>query len=155
MNPTMEAQKEAATKALYTALGAPVVTGRKLRHLGARIAGDLATETEVWEAEGRKLTGQIQESKVVEQVQSRVDVDQLQEQVEKLRDQLEGVLANWRHGFKPNGSVTTAKPPAAVEHAAKPAAKPAARKATPKKATARKPATRKPAARKPAATKTS
>jgi len=145
----MEARREAASKAWYTALGAPIVTGRKLRELGTRIAGDLAGEAEVWEAEGRKLTGQIQESKVVEQVQSRVDVDQIQEQVEKLRDQLEHVLVNWRHGFKPNGSAVAKpaeKPMAAA--APKPAAKPAARKAPAKKATARKPAARKPAARK-------
>jgi hypothetical protein len=141
---------------LYRALGAPVVTGRKLRELGTRIAGDLATEAEVWETEGRKLTGQIQESKVVEQVQARVDVDMLQEQVEKLRDQLETVLTNWRSGFKPNSSA--AKPATVVEvvsQPTKPAAKPAARKPASKKPAAKKTATRKPAAKGPTAKKTS
>ena len=147
MSPTMEAQKEVAAKAWYAALGAPVVTGRKIRDLGSRIAGDLASEAEVWEAEGRKLSGQIQESKVVEQVQSRVDVDQLQEQVEKLRDQLEGELANWRHGFRP--AVTgAADKMTTVQPTVRPVAEPTARKTPAKKAQTRKPAARKPATRK-------
>jgi hypothetical protein len=151
MTSTIETQRDNASKALYRALGAPVVTGRKLRDLGTKIAGELAIEAEVWEAEGRKLTGQIQESKVVEQVQARVDVDQLQEQVEKLRDQLETVLANWRTGFKPNGVMqrkpAAVKPEATVEPA-KAAAKPAAKKPAVRKTAARKPAAKRPAAKK-------
>ena len=153
MSPTMEAQRETASRALYLALGAPVVTSRKLRHFGTRLAEELASEAEVWEAEGRKLTGQIQESKVVEQVQSRVDVDQLQEQVERLRDQLEGVLANWRTGFKPNAGTARRKAAPAAEAPVQTAAKkPAARKPAAKKPATKRAAARKPAAKKPAST---
>ena len=162
MIPTMETQKETAGKALYTLLGAPVVTSRKLRDFGARVAGDFADETVAWEAEGRKLTGQIQESKVVDQVQQRVDYEQLQEQVEKLRDQLETVLVNWRVGFTPARPAKKAEATAPVKPATKTAPKKTtAKKTTAKKTTAKKTTAKKTTAKKPttpatpAATKTS
>lgn len=153
MTSTIETSRESATKAMYRVLGAPVVTGRKLRELGSRLAGDLAVEAEAWEVEGRKLTGQIQESKVVEQVQARVDVDQIQEQVEKLRDQLEAALTNWRTGFKPNGTAHRKAPVAAEPTPAAQPAKTAARKPAAKKPAAKKPAA-KPAAKKPSGGRT-
>lgn len=146
MSPTLEAQKENALKAFYATIGAPLVTGRKLRDYSVRFASDVSVDE--FEAEGRKITGQIQDAKVVEQVQHAVDVEQLQEQVEKLRDQLESVLVNWRHGFRP---ATEEKPAPAPKPAAK---KPAAKKPATKKPAAKKPATKaatkKPAAKKPA-----
>ena len=151
---TLEAQRETAGKAVFVVIGAPVVTGRKLRDLGLRIAGELVGETDEWEAEGRKITGQLQEYKVVEQakdrvelVQERVDVEQLQEQVEKLRDQLERVLVNWRTGFTPTTKTRRAAP---KKEASAPttAEKTTAEKTTAKKTPAKKTTTTKTTAKK-------
>jgi hypothetical protein len=56
---------------------------------------------EAWVDEGEKITQQLRDGKVVEELKDRVDFEQLQGRVEKLRDQLEDVLANWRDTFKP------------------------------------------------------
>ena len=151
---TLEAQRETAGKAVFVVIGAPVVTGRKLRDLGLRIAGELVGETDEWEAEGRKITGQLQEYKVVEQakdrvelVQERVDVEQLQEQVEKLRDQLERVLVNWRTGFTPTTKTRRAAPEKKAS-APTTAAKTTVEKTTAKKTPAKKTTTTKTTAKK-------
>ncbi len=151
---TMESQRETAGRAFYAVIGAPVVTGRKLRDFGMRVAVDLAGEAGVWEEEGRKLTGQIQDSKVVEQaidrveqVQERVDVEQIQEQVEKLRDQLEHVLVTWRIGFNPTNTKVEEKPA--------PRKATAAKKTATKATAVKKPAAKKPAAKKPTTSKAS
>jgi hypothetical protein len=83
-----------------------------------------------WAVEGEKVVGRIGDGKVVDEITSKVDLDQAKEQVGKLRDQLEDMLATWRSSFRPEKADT------------------------PEKAAA-KPATKKPAARKPAAKSTS
>ncbi|MGB5533519.1 MAG: Ku protein, partial [Acidimicrobiia bacterium] len=76
----------------------------------------------------------IQEAKVVEQLQVKVDVDQLQERVEVLREQLETALHNWREQFTPG--VAGPRPVKIDVEAETQKPKPTtAKKATPKKAT--------------------
>lgn len=121
---------------LYAAVGAPVVAARKV---GSK-AGDLrsklsegATEyTQVaekaidkWAVEGEKVVGRITDGKVVEEISSKVDLDQAKEQVSKLRDQLEDMLATWRTSFRPEKAADKDAAPAKAP-AKKPAAKPAA-----------------------------
>jgi hypothetical protein len=119
-----------------------VVAARKVSdqvtNLRGRMSKETANYTEVanktideWATEGEKVVSGIRDGKVVEEISQKVDLDQAKEQVSKLRDQLEDMLATWRHSFRPDEKVE--------ETAAKPAAK--------------KPATKKPAAKKPAAKK--
>ena len=129
---TMEEQREIATKAVYAAIGAPVVTGRKLRDLGMLFADETVAAFDEWAVEGKKVTERLQDQKVVEEV--REDFEHLQEQVEKLRDQLEDVLSNWRDSFVPAHEEEPVEKPAAK----KPAAKKTAPKKTAPKSTAKK-----------------
>ena len=128
---------------LYAVVGAPVVAARKV---GVK-AGDLrsklsegATEysqvaekaIDNWAAEGEKVVGRITDGKVVEEISSKVDLDQAKEQVSKLRDQLEDMLATWRTSFRPEKAADKEAPAKA------PAKKPAAKAATTPKASAAK-----------------
>ena len=135
-----------AKKAGYAAVGAPRVAGRRIAELAGKMGQGATREFEAWVAEGEALTEQLRDRNVVDELKERVDIDQLQDRVEKLRDQLEDVLANWRDTFMPHDE---AAPPAKAE----PAKKPAARKPATKKAAA-KPAAKTPAAKKTAAKKT-
>jgi hypothetical protein len=160
----LEGQKQLAGKAMYAAIGAPVVYVRKLRDYGDKLAGysdklseQAQTAFSEWAKEGEKVAKQLQEGKVgfrpvVEEIQSRVDLEKVQDRVEKLRDQLEDALTSWRESFSPaahkdagNGGAakTPAKAPAAKAPAKAPAAKVPAKKAPAKKAPAKKaPATK-------------
>jgi hypothetical protein len=164
----VESQKQLAGKAMYAAIGAPVVYGRKLRDYGDKLAGysdklseQAQTAFSEWAKEGEKVAKQLQEGKVgfrpvVEEIQSRVDLEKVQDRVEKLRDQLEDALMSWRESFSPaahkdagNGGAVkaAAKAPVAKAPVKKaPAAKAPAKKAPARKAPA-KAATRKPAAK--------
>jgi len=155
---------EASKKMLYAAVGAPVVTVRKLgeRITGAgdrvsdlrdRVSDELTKELEAWAKEGEKLILKIREregvEEFVEDLTERVDLDQIQERVGKLRENLDEMLQSWRTSFKP----ATPEKIEVVEEA--PAPKPAAKKPAAKASTAaKKPAAKKPAAKKPAAKKT-
>ena len=168
-------------KALYAAVGAPMVAmkraGDALKELsekltdrvgdmGEKLTGDARKEFELWAEEGEKLVSKISEQKVVEDLSARVDLDEIQERVGKLRDQLEDILSSWRESFSPGEVVekpvveVAAKRPATKTAAAAaetaPARKPAAKKPATKTTTtaAKKPAARtaaKPAAEQPAA----
>ncbi|MGD2060216.1 MAG: hypothetical protein PVF87_05095 [Acidimicrobiia bacterium] len=143
-----------AKNVLYAAVGAPVVAARKMSdqvsELRSKVSKETADYTEKaekaidgWAVEGEKVVSQISEGKVVEEISQKVDLDQAKEQVSKLRDQLEDMLATWRHSFRPEKEQegTAEKTTPTSKTAAKPAAK--------------KPAAKKPAAKKPAAKKTS
>jgi len=147
-------------KAFYAAVGAPLVglkrTGDALKELSDKLAerfgdmsekltGDARKEFDLWADEGEKLIGKISEQKVVEDLSARVDLDEIQERVGKLRDQLEDILTSWRESFSP--SETVEKPVVEVEK------KPVAKKPAAKTAAARKPAAKTAPARKPAAKK--
>ena len=142
-----------AKSVMYAAVGAPVVAARRVSDQVSALKGKLDQETigytkkaeakiNLWAAEGEKVINKISEGKVVEEISSKVDLDQAKEQVTKLRDQLEDMLATWRTSFRPED--TTFK----AESAAKaPAEKPAVKKPAAKKPAAKKPAAKKPAAK--------
>jgi hypothetical protein len=128
---------------LYAAVGAPVVAARKVGAKAGEVKSKLtegATEygqvaekaIDGWAVEGEKVVGRITDGKVVEEISSKVDLDQAKEQVSKLRDQLEDMLATWRTSFRPEKATETEAPAKA------PAKKPAAKAATTPKASAAK-----------------
>jgi hypothetical protein len=148
-----------AKSVLYAAVGAPVIVARKVSDqvstLKGRFSEEKASYTETanktldeWAAEGEKVVSGIREGKVVEEISHKVDLDQAKEQVGKLRDQLEDMLATWRQSFRPEeadeakdekaekpvtskpATKTTASKPAAKTTAGKTAAKTSAAKAT-------------------------
>jgi len=151
---------------LYAAVGAPVAAAKAVnarfetlrKALGERTE-DLTDRfeklVEEWAEEGREVVGKVSDGKVVDELAAKVDLDQAREQVGKLRDQLEEMLATWRASFRPEGEVADEKAEPAEDKAEaaekKPAAKAPAKKA-PAKTTAKKPAASKTAA-KPAAKK--
>ena len=171
-----------AKNVLYAAVGAPVVAARKvsgtvgaLRSKINEEAGDytkIATKTvDDWAKEGEKLVSRVADNEKVEELASRVDLDQAKEQVGKLRTQLEDMLDTWRSSFRPEKTVTkvevtettkpaaqkpaakssTAKKPAAKTAAKKPAAKTSAAKKPAAKTAAKRPAAKSSTAKKPAA----
>jgi hypothetical protein len=157
---TMESSKDLATKTIYAAIGAPVVFGKKIKtyyesvsDLGPKMADGAQHTFDEWATEGEKFTKSLQDTSVVEEVQSRVDLDKVQDRVEKLRDQLETSMTTWREGFAPAGKPEEEAPAAKKAPAKKaPAAKTTAKKAPAKKAPAAKTTAKKAPANKPAAT---
>ncbi len=141
---------------LYAAVGAPVVAARKVGDkfgvIKDRVGEEKATRSkaaeaaiEGWAVEGEKVITRVSEGKVVEEISSKVDLDQAKEQVSKLRDQLEDMLATWRTSFRPekaNGKTDvkegekedektpSTKTPATAKTASKPAAKTSTAKTT-------------------------
>lgn len=159
-----------AKNVLYAAVGAPVVAARKVSDQMSTLRGRFSEETtnytkaanktiDEWATEGEKVVSGIRDGKVVEEISQKVDFDQAKEQVSKLRDQLEDMLATWRHSFRPEKADETTSDKPADKSAATPAtktaaSKPAAKTAASKPATtttAKKPATKKPAAQTSAA----
>lgn len=146
-----------AKNVLYAAVGAPVVAARKvtdrMNDLKGRVSKETNSYTEAankaiddWAIEGEKVVTEIRDGKVVEEISQKVDLDQAKEQVSKLRDQLEDMLATWRQSFRPEEHSETSP-------ADKTAAETTAKSTTAKKSAAKKPAAKKPAAKKPAAKK--
>jgi len=85
----------------------------------------------------------------VETVEEKIDVDQIQDQVAKMRDQMEKVLGSWKDSFRPSTTVTDAPVPTT------PAKKAAPKKPTTKASTTTKKAPVKKAAPKKTTTKAS
>ena len=161
---------------LYAAVGAPVVAVRKVSgvvndqvsSLKGKVGEEKANYTKVaekaidgWAAEGEKIVSQVSEKKVVEEISSKVDLDQAKEQVSKLRDQLEDMLATWKTSFRPEKEAEkaeekeTAKAPATKTPASKtPASKASTAKASASKASASKASVAKTSTTKPTAEKT-
>ncbi len=149
----LTAPRELATKTVYAAIGAPVVATRAVKEYRDRVAeysGKIVDKAErqfdSMADEGEKIAKKLQGGQVVEEIQHRVDLEKVQDRVEKLRDQLEGALQSWRESF----AHPEAKPPAKKVEVEAAEAKPAAKKTT----AARKPAAKKPAAKTAAAKKT-
>jgi hypothetical protein len=156
----MESSKDLVTKTIYAAIGAPVVFGRKVKvyaekatEFGPKVTEGAQHTFEEWAEEGEKFTKGLQDSSVVEEVQSRVDLDKVQDRVEKLRDQLEHSMTTWREGFAPGGQPAEEAPAKKAPAAKAPAKKAPAKKAPAPKATAKKAPAKKPAAKKAPATK--
>jgi hypothetical protein len=128
---------------LYAAVGAPVVAarkvGEKVNDLRVKMSDEATGYTKTaekaidsWAVEGEKIVGRVTDGKVVDELAAKVDLDQAKEQVGKLRDQLEDMLATWRTSFRPEKAtekteVTEVKAPAKKPAARKPAAKTAAK----------------------------
>ena len=145
--------REDARKAMFAAVGAPVLVGKtvsekltsrftdantKATDFRAKFLKDARSEFEKWATEGESLVKKLQDGEALEDLTQRVDVDQFQQQVGKLRTQLEDIIESWRSNFMPDSERAT-KVTIEVEEAPKTATKPAA-----------KPAAKKPAAKKPA-----
>jgi len=159
-------------KVLYAAVGAPVVAARKLSErvteMSGKLTEDLGKEYDLWAKEGEKVVTRITDRTAVEEfvedIGARVDFDQIQEHVGKLREQLDDMLSNWRSSFRP--TTEKAQPVVPAAKATTAAKKPAVKKTT---TAAKKPAVKKTttaakkqavqeavtAAKKPAATKAS
>lgn len=97
---------------LYAAVGAPVVAARKVAEAVTELRSSLNKEADtlgktankrvaLWADEGEKLVNRITDAKMVDELTSKVDFDQVSTQVSKLRDQLEDMLATWRASFRP------------------------------------------------------
>lgn len=160
-------------KYLYAAVGVQVAAAKaaqsKLDELMSKVtenastaSTDLKGRIDTWAGEGEQFLGKVTDTKAIDELTSKVDFDQVQTQVHKLRDQLEDIVATWRSNFRPEvekvkveTSVSAETVPAAKsETAPKPAAKkPAAKTTATKKPAAKKPATKTTAAKKPAAKK--
>ncbi len=164
-------------KVLYAAVGAPIVALKSLQERFDSLRADVLKKTtnyskdarKRWNlqvdaaaVEGEKIVNRIADGKVVDEITDRIDFEQVQVQVSKLRDQLETMLETWRNNFRPAGK-PVAKPaaikpePVKVESVTAPI-KPAPKKtATKKTATANKTtaAKKRAAANKPGAKKAS
>ena len=178
-------------KYLYAAVGAQVAVAKsaqtKLEELMSKLnenatsaSSDVKGRIDVWAGEGEKFLSQVTDAKAIDEITSKVDFDQMQTQVHKLRDQLEDIVSTWRANFRPESkpaetvkvsdsesvstTATATEKPATKPAAKKPAAKATASKSTAAKTTAAKTtaakttatkttATKKPAAKKPAAKK--
>ena len=149
-------------KYIYAAVGAPVAVAKstqarveqmrtKLEENAKTFGEDAGKRIDDWAETGESTVGKLTDTKTIDELTTRVDFDQMQTQVNKLRDQLEDLVVTWRSNFRPATEAETAskseeKP---AEKAEKAAEKPAA-----KKPAAKKPAAKKPAAKKSTATKT-
>jgi hypothetical protein len=130
-----ETPKKLAQKTAFVAVGAPVVVARKVKGFSTKVVSDAQTQIDTCAKEGKKVTKQIKDRNVVEELEHRINIDKVQDRVEQLRDQLEGTLNNWRESFTP-AAEESAKKTAATKKA--PAKKAPATKATAKKAPAKK-----------------
>src|SRR3970282_1004229 len=104
------------TNILYAAVGAPVVAARKVGDKVGDLRSKLSEEATGYkqvaektldkgEAEDEKIVSRVADGKVVDEITAKVDLDQAKEQVSKLRDQLEDMLATWRTSFRPEQAV--------------------------------------------------
>jgi len=97
---------ESSKKAAYAVMGAPVVAGRRIADYAGKIGKSLQSELDAWITEGERLSGELREGRVATELKERVDLDRLQGRVEKLKDQLEDVLTNWKETFRPGDGDT-------------------------------------------------
>ena len=143
--------KDAVRKTAFAMMGAPFVMGRQVKDVGSKLMNGAQTQIDDYATEGEKLTKQLKDRNVVEELEHRIHIDKVQDRVEQLRDQLENTLNNWRESFTPVEEVPAkkaepkpaAKKAPAKKAATKTAAKKAPAKTTAKKAPAKKAATKK------------
>ncbi len=146
----LKTPKEAAKKAAFVAVGAPVVVGRKVKEFSTKMMSDAQSQLDEYADEGEKVTKQLKDRNVVEELEHRMNIDKVQDRVEHLRDQLEHTLNSWRESFTPEDEkkVEAPKKAPATKAATK---KPATKKAPAKKASAKKaPVKKAPAKKAPA-----
>lgn len=147
-----------AKNVLYAAVGAPVVAARKVAEAVTELRSSLNKEADtlgktankrvaLWANEGEKLVNKITDAKMVDELTSKVDFDQVSTQVSKLRDQLEDMLATWRASFRPE-KLPTVKVEASPQGVKIETKKPSGRKVVAKKPASRKAASQKAVAKK-------
>lgn len=136
---------QTAEKVFYAMVGAPVVAYDRTMAMSGKFVEFARTDYEDAVKEGEKVAHKVRTTNLADEIGSRVDLETMQNRVEKLRDQLEDALAQWRENFTPGDAEAVSKPA--------PAAKPAAKKPAAKTTAAKKPATKKPAAKASAAKK--
>lgn len=158
-------QKEAATKAAKDVTDSTVEFAGKAKDLGMAAADSATDVFKSFFETAQSLTGrgiekvsevQVGEKNVgeraqatVDTVQEKIDVDQIQDQVAKLREQMEHMLGSWKDTFRPSTKVT--EQPVEKVPAKKAPAK--AKATTTKKAPAKKTTTKKAPATKATAKK--
>lgn len=122
---------------LYAAVGAPVVIAKiaqerieavqaRLTKTARSLSKDTRRQLDEWATEGEKLVGRVADGTAIDELAAKVDLDQVQSQVHKLRDQLEDLLATWRANFRP----ATEPKPASTGTDEKPTAKTSSAKST-------------------------
>ena len=137
-----------AKNVFYAAVGAPVVAARKVADAVAELRATLNKEADtlgkttnkrvaVWADEGEKLVSRITDVKMVDDLTSKVDFDQVSNQVSKLREQLEDMLATWRTSFRPE-KMPTVTVEASLDGVTVETKKPVAKKSVTRKATTKK-----------------
>jgi hypothetical protein len=134
----MNAPKEAVKKSAFVAVGAPVVVARKVKQLGTKMKAGAQTQLDEYAAEGEKVTKQLKDRNVVEELEQRMNIDKVQDRVEHLRDQLETTLNNWRESFTPEDEKKVEGPKTASAKKTSAKKAPAAKKAAAKKAPVKK-----------------
>jgi hypothetical protein len=133
---------------LYAAVGAPVVAARRVAEAVSELRSTLNKEADtvgktankrvaLWADEGEKLVNRITDAKMVDELTSKVDFEQVSSQVSKLRDQLEDMLATWRSSFRPE-KLPTIQMEASVDGVKIETKSPVARKATAQKSPTKK-----------------
>ena len=155
-----------AKNVFYAAVGAPVVAARKVADAVAELRSTLNKEADtlgkstnkrvaVWADEGEKLVSRITDVKMVDDLTSKVDFDQVSNQVSKLREQLEDMLATWKTSFRPE-KMPTVRVEASLDGVTVETKKPVAKRSGTRKATTKNAAASKkaPARSKKAAAKT-
>ena len=79
----LKAPKELAKKSAYAAVGAPVVVGRKMKDFGGKFMEGAQSQIDEYAAEGEKVTKQLKERNVVEELEQRMNIDKVHDRVEQ------------------------------------------------------------------------
>lgn len=97
--------KEASKKTVYALLGAPVTVARRVAGVSGRLSEEARKEFDAWVREGEAITKRLADRDLVE----NLSVEQVQAQVEKIRGQLEEVVAGWRKALREEDASEPAK----------------------------------------------
>jgi hypothetical protein len=150
-------------KYLYAAVGAQVAVAKsaqariedlmaKLSENASSASSDLKSRVDTWAGEGEQFLGKVTDTKAIDELTAKVDFDQVQTQVNKLRDQLEDIVSTWRANFRPESKAPEKVTVTAKVETATPASEPVAKTTATSTAATKKPAAKRaPAAKKPAA----
>ncbi|MGH8937151.1 MAG: hypothetical protein ACRDXD_12975 [Acidimicrobiia bacterium] len=101
---------EASKKTVYALLGAPVTVARRVAGVSGRLSEEARKEFDAWVREGEAITKRLADRDLVESL----SVEQVQAQVEKIRGQLEEVVAGWRKSLRDEGRAEPAEQEAEV-----------------------------------------
>jgi hypothetical protein len=102
--------KDASKKTVYALLGAPVTVARRVAGVSGRLSEEARKELDAWVREGEAMTKRLADRDLVE----TLSVEQVQARLEKIREQLEEVVAGWRQLLRSEGKDEPAEPEAEV-----------------------------------------